>query len=271
MKQTVILIILLFSAAPPAQESEALSYEQELVAQLAGSYPPGEVVWLHAMHKPFLALYKEPDGIRAGKAAVILHSMGGHADWPELIAPLRINLPGKGWATLSVQLPVLAPQAAFAEYGTLFIPARARIQSALRYLQKLGYADIVLIGYSFGASTAVDFLSGSATPVRAFAGISMQKHVFLNPSFDLVERLSGVAVPVLDVYGGGDFSDVVDSADDRRLAGNKSGSPYQQIIIRAANHYYTGMEQELIERLAVWLAAVVPDPMPLASEQRYSQ
>jgi len=270
MKESIFLIILLFSLAGSAEEAGIASYEDEMALHLAGSYPVGEVVWLDAVEKPFLALYREAEGGHTGRAAIILHSIGGHADWPDTIAPVRTGLPAKGWSTLSIQLPVFAPHIPFAEYGSMFNIARARIQSSLKYLQGMQYSDIVLIGYSFGASAAVNFLAGSTTPVRAFAGISMQKHAFLSPTYDLVDGLAGVKVPVLDIYGSQDFSDVVNSADDRRLAGSKSANPYEQIIIPGANHYYNGMDGDLVDRIAEWLGTHIPSGKPLNPETFYS-
>ena len=55
-------------------------------------------------HK-FLAIYTEAKPARA--AVIVVHGLGVHPDWG-LIGALRSGLADQGYATLSVQMPVLA-------------------------------------------------------------------------------------------------------------------------------------------------------------------
>ncbi|MEX2353896.1 MAG: DUF3530 family protein, partial [Gammaproteobacteria bacterium] len=266
----IFLIIMLFCLNLPAVQTESGSYEDQLVFHLVETYAKGEVVWLGADGNPFLGLLRQAHEGGAGRVAIILHSMGGHADWPEIIAPLRTGLPTEGWATLSIQLPVLSPRDPIARYGETLDQSETRIRSAVRYLRERGYSDLVLIGYSFGATSAVNYLAKNNADIRAFAGISMQRHAFLSPTYNLIEELEKVTVPILDVYADQDFSEVVVSADVRRLAANKNGhKAYHQLVIEDADHYFSGQQDTLLAQVAKWLGSIVPDEMPVDTEPRY--
>lgn len=259
MRSTLLLFILLISADSVTYAADASAYEEGLTGRLARSYINGESVWISLDERPFLGLYRRSTSLGPSRAALILHSMGAHADWPDVISPLRTYLPGKGWSTLSIQLPVLAPQTSLSDYGASFRQSALRLRASIKYLQDQGHANIVLLGYSFGASTAIDYLASDSSGVRGLAGISMQEFPFLNPPFRLVEQLEKTNVPVLDVYGSRDYSDVLRSVDDRRLAASKGGNrAYQQQIIKDADHYFSSKQGELVDRIVEWLDTIVP-------------
>ena len=239
--------------------SVSVSYEDELTTRLVQNHAHRGIVWLNTGIKPFLALYQQSEDSESTRAAIILHSMGMHADWPEIISPMRFQLPNKGWATLSVQLPVLAPEDGHANYGSTFKLANSRLRASIRYLLDKGYSDIVIIGYNFGATSAVNYLTSNSSVIKAMIGISMQRHEFLKPKYNLIEELSKLRLPILDIYGDQDNSDVVKSADDRRLAGNNGGKTlYNQHVIKGANHYFVFMEDLLVNEIVGWLEEVLP-------------
>lgn len=188
--------------------------------------------------------------------------MGTHADWPEIISPLRSALPRRGWSTLSLQLPVLSPGTPLSEYGGTLTEASARIRSGVSYLLDRGFSEIVIIGYSFGATAAVNYLAKNPSRVRALIGISMQPWPFLSPGFDLLGHLAQLKLPVLDIYGSRDYAEVHRAADDRRLSGKRNGNHYyEQHVINGADHYYTEQEVELSDTIANWL-----DKLPVITE-----
>jgi len=70
-----------------------------------------EHVRLIAAENEFYGLFmQERSGTPQG-AVLILHDNGQHGQWPEIVAPLRENLPQYGWATLSIALPDIPPAA----------------------------------------------------------------------------------------------------------------------------------------------------------------
>ena len=260
MKQSIPLFIVILTLNLQAQGISSTTYENDQVLRLVMSHAQRGMVWLGSGETTFLTLYREPADHESKRAAIILHSMGMHADWPDLISPLRHQLPDLGWTTLSVQLPLLDPQVGLAEYGSTFKLAKERIRSSIFYLQERGYDDIVIIAYSFGVTTAVNYLVDYNNVVKALIGISIQPHQFLKPFYGLIEELSKISVPILDIYGDQDYSEVLKSTDDRRLAAIKGGNQnYKQVIFRGANHQFTGMELDLAHEIIEWLNQVIPD------------
>ncbi|MAD46122.1 MAG: hypothetical protein CMI02_02305 [Oceanospirillaceae bacterium] len=70
-----------------------------------------EQVRLVAEENEFYGLFmQERAGLPQG-GILILHDQGQHGHWPEIVAPLREQLPDHGWATLSIGLPDAPPPA----------------------------------------------------------------------------------------------------------------------------------------------------------------
>lgn len=247
----------------------AQGYEQQIVAKLSEGKLPGEVVQLQAQGESFVGLYGEPLSDQPQGAVILLHHMGGHADWPQVIRPIRTQLPGSGWATLSIQMPLISPGEPLADYGKTVEQARARIDAGLDYLLSSRYRNIVLVGYSFGAALIADYLASSKrNRVKAFVGISMQTHPFLNPRLDLTKQLEKIAIPVLDIYGSRDFNAVKIHAKERSSVAKKAGNQYyHQRVIAGADHYFAGLEDVLIRQLRGWLARAAPGVQIRADEE----
>jgi pimeloyl-ACP methyl ester carboxylesterase len=260
MKQTTILFIAILSLISQKVSHAEGTYEEEIVIRLVKTHVSSGTVWLGDGKNTFLSLYEEPADPKSNKAVILLHSMGMHADWPEIMSPLRKQFPVLDWATLSVQLPLLDPQENHADYGSTFTNANNRIRLAVRYLQNKGYSNIVMIGYSFGATTAINYLTNVKSSIKGLVGISMQTHQFLKPKYNLINELSKISIPILDIYANKDFTGVLKLVHDRRLAANKAGNNYyEQVVVDDADHYFTGKDKELIRHISVWLNQLIPD------------
>ena len=259
--EKLCLLCLVLNLIPLSVRAVSYSeYEHQISAALAQRQPAQEIVWLKAAGRDFLSLYREPAADTVRGAAIIVHGMGGHADWPEVIAPLRTRLPESGWATLSLQMPLLPPGAPLADYGKTAQDSGYRISAAIQYLEQHGYINIISIGYGFGGALIADYLAANpGNHMTAFVGISVQSHDFLNPRLKLRNDLAAINIPVLDVYAGGDRGKVLRQADDRRLAGSKNGkNSYEQIMIGDADRFYTGKEDVMITRICGWLETKIP-------------
>ncbi|MFQ5660008.1 MAG: DUF3530 family protein [Gammaproteobacteria bacterium] len=260
--RSACIVILLHLIAQVSMAAGSDGYEQSIADALSQRLDQRELIQLNGGGRQFLGLYHEQTTEKAQGAAIIVHSMGEHPDWPEVIAPLRKKLPDLGWTTLSLQMPVLPPGTALADYGKTLGEGGRRIQSAIQYLKGRKFLNIVIIGYSFGAAVVADFLAASGNRynnVKAFVGISMQAQEFLNPRLKLLARLENIALPVLDIYGSRDFDNVLRQVDDRRLAGRrKGGRDYQQIMIEGADHYFTGLDEFLVRHIRGWLDKAAP-------------
>ena len=137
--------------------------------------------------------------------------------------------------------------------------ANRRLRTSIRYLMDKGYENIVFIGLGFGATTAVQYLTTSESAIKALVGIGMQNHEFLKPKYNLVENLSDIEQPVLDIYAHQDISGVLNSIDDRRLAGsNKKNKLYDQVVIKNTGQYFSGHESDLANEIIKWLNITFP-------------
>jgi pimeloyl-ACP methyl ester carboxylesterase len=210
--------------------------------------------------RDFFALFSpaaSPTKVKRG-GVILLHGLGAHPDWPEVIAPLRAGLPDAGWATLSIQLPVRPNEAEFTDYLPLFPEANARISAAVRYLQKQGLLNITLVGHSLGAAMGANFLAQKAEgsdAITAFVGIGMNRApgtVAHTP-----DALAKIELPVLDIYGAQDLRGVLDSAR-ARAASQVNNAGYRQTRIAGADHFFEGLDTTLVKRIAGWLGRVAP-------------
>lgn len=230
--------------------------EHAIADKVSAQLKYGELIWLHSgKNSDFPAIYTLPVYNYKQRAVILLHSMSAHMDWPVVITPLRESLRDEMWASLSIQLPVIATEKSPAEYSKTLDEAARRIHSAVQYLRGEGHGKIVLIGYGFGATTAAFFLAGDHTHgVQAFVGISMLARKYLAPHVNLLAYLEKLYLPVLDIYGSNDLPVIVRTADDRRLFSQKNGTyQFSQVIIEGADHYYTGCEQTLVDNIINWL------------------
>jgi hypothetical protein len=80
--------------------------EKRWASQVEDGLMDGDVVWLSANKQPFMSLYT-PSETNTKRAALIVHGLGVHPDWAQVIQPLRVALSEKGWHTLSVQITTL--------------------------------------------------------------------------------------------------------------------------------------------------------------------
>ena len=189
-------------------------------------------------HK-FLGIYTEAANAKMG--VVIMHGTGIHPDWG-LVSTLRQRLPDHGYATLSIQLPVLAVDAKDDAYEPLIPDAVERLQLAVAWLKSKGYQKVAIVSHSFGGRVAIRFLKDKATPVYALASLGVGS----NMTFD------GINIPVLDLMGANDFPNVVSNAARRKasLKGNKAS---KQVVIPDTNHFYADQEPAMVKAVTDFL------------------
>jgi len=213
----------------------------------------------------FLAIYTESDAPEPPRGtAIILHGRGFHPDWATVIHPLRVQLPERGWHTLSIQLPVLGTSATYYDYAPVFADAAPRIDAAVAEARSRDDGPIVIIAHSCGYHMAQHWLETGGRPamgsIDAFVGIGMGATDFgqqmVRPF--ILDRLT---VPVLDVFGRRDFPAVRRLAATRLEAMRAAGHPHSaQRVVAGADHYYRGREDRLVEIIAGWLDGLVDRP-----------
>ncbi|MEE9303020.1 MAG: alpha/beta fold hydrolase [Thiotrichaceae bacterium] len=229
----------------PLQASD-LEKEKRWEDQVKESLMDGEIVYLEDGKNNFFALYTKAD--KPEKTAVLLlHGSGVHPDWPQVISPLRTQLPESGWTVLSLQLPVLANDSN-ESYDPLIKEASPRIDAGIQYLHHQGYKKIVIIAHSMGTVMASHYLAKSANNVSGYVsgyiGIGM-------PEANL-QYLDNVQLSLLDLYGSDDLPSVINSAE-KRAKTNAKNKGYQQNKVKDADHFFDGKEEKLIEIVLSWL------------------
>ncbi len=263
MRNAVLFsIILIFSLLTglstvyAASPTSNIAKEKRWAEQIKENLIDGKLVWLKAKNQKekFLGIDMKETARQAEGGAILLHGMGGHPDWPDVIFPLRTQLPEYGWTTLSIQMPILDNDASLADYAPLFSLVAGRINAAIALLKSKGINNIVIIGHSLGATMGAYYLSQhSKSDVRAFVGIgmSMNKHY---KSMDTPTSLARITIPVLDLYGEEDLFGVLHSVKRRANAAIQAGNKnYYPLQIVGADHFFQDQDEELVKRVGGWL------------------
>ncbi len=226
---------------------------------LAEQVRKGEVVWLEVAGVRVLAIHGAAEKTPLLGAAILLHDEGAHADWPQLIRPLRSRLPAYGWHTLALELPPYVTPSATQDSTTKTASdnaAFAHIDAGLAWLKKKGVENTALIGHGRGAALAVGYLL--AKPQAGFVGLVLLSPLFRDEPAAQRRKLAEIRVPVLEIIAGRDYVPVRRFAETPRLpAEGKTENPYRQLEIEGAEHDYRSHEAVLLKRLRGWLKHLV--------------
>ncbi len=237
--------------------------EKEIGNRLQRDLSLGDIVWLETgkTGKTFPALVTFPrieKEQQSQKAVIMVHGMGGHPDWPDVISPLRRHFYERGNPSLSLQMPILAAGRPYEEYGQTILAAMERLRQGIRYLRNIGYDEIYIVGYGFGATTAAAFLDTETdTSVKAFIGVSILSQKYLKPRPNINRYLQSITIPVLDVYAEHDFRSIRETATERKTAARKNKQTrYSQLMVDKAGHSFTDKTDKLITSIDDWLQKV---------------
>jgi alpha/beta superfamily hydrolase len=241
----VVLAAVLLAVASAGQ-AHAQDFERE--ARWRAEVVPGLVTG-EAVDIPgpggwaFLGLLTERAGANraSGTLLVIVHGIGVHPDHG-IIGKLRMDLADKGFATLAIQMPVLASDAPADHYEPLFAAAAERIASAAAWARSKGYQDLVLVSHSLGSRMSNAYFDRTPSPgFRAWAALG------LGAPYSSTSA-QAPRVPVLDVYGERDLGPVLKHAPARERIADASGGRQQRIT--GADHFFAGREAEVVSLIA---------------------
>jgi len=249
---TCLFHTILLLMALPAMASDSLR-EQRWADEIVEMVLVGEPQWLEADGHRFLSIWTGAEGEQQG-AVILVHGVGVHPDWPDVINPLREQLPASGWATLSLQMPVLDAEAEVTEYFPIFDEVPPRIDAGVRFLQDQGIDDIVILGHSLGSQMAAFWISRARVPqLKGFVAVGMSG-ARREGHGDTVAYLEKITVPVLDLYGESDLRTVKKTTDARAAAAARAGNiRYQLVEVDGADHMFRGSEEQLVELVSGWL------------------
>ena len=250
---SLLVFLLSFSIVSPAQASD-MEKEKRWSDQIVDSLLVGDAEWLEADGQKFLAIYTPDLSGKLKGGVIILHGIGVHPNWADVIYPLRTELPNYGWATLSIQMPILPNEAELKDYVPLIKEAAPRIKAAQAFLKSKEVTPVVLIAHSLGATMASATLAeAGAMGFAGFGAIGMGTSS-LDPQLDTTAQIAKLKLPVLDMFGSRDLDTVLASTAPRAAAARKAGNQnYRQIEIEGADHFFVGLEDELVTRVRGWL------------------
>ncbi len=246
----------LFSSASFASN---LAKEKRWAEQITDSLMTGEAVWLPDGKNKFLALFTESTKNKTLGAVIVVHGIGVHPNWPDVVLPVRTELPDYGWASLSLQMPVLENGKSAKEYVPLLKEVNGRFDAAVSFLKKKNIHNIVIIAHSMGTTMANNYLTAKPDPaIRGYIAISTPT----NPKvveLDNIKRISKIkGLPMLDIYGSLDLDSVLRFAKKRLKAGKKANPNYRQKMLKGADHFYQSQNEQLIKTIRLWLLKNAP-------------
>ncbi len=251
-----ILFLVIFSQVTLASD---LAKEKRWADQIVDSLMTGEAVWLNDGKNKFLGLFTESTKPKTQGAIIVVHGIGVHPNWPDVILPVRTEFPDYGWATLSIQMPILGNDKTVKDYIPLLKEVNGRIDAAVQFLKKKNIQNIVIAAHSLGTTMANQYLiSKPDLAIRAYIAISMPN----NPKSKELNNIKKLAqiknIPVLDIYGSQDLDSVLRFARNRFIAGQKANPKYKQILIQGADHFYISKTEQLIKTMRLWLLENAP-------------
>ena len=204
----------------------------------------GDPVYLQTPrgHHKFLTLFTPVAD--TDRAAIVVHGMGIHPDWG-MVGTLRTDLSDRGFATLSIQMPILAADARGEAYPPTFPEAAERIREAVEFLKAKGYTKIAIVSHSMGSRMSRVYLAGKPDPaVKSWASLGISQ-----------DDYAGVKLPVLDLYGENDLPGVLNNTEKRRKSLAAKGS--KQFRIERADHFFGGHEGKMVDAVADFLDATL--------------
>ena len=140
------------------------------------------------------------------------------------------------------------------DYAPLIPEAAPRIRQAAAYLQEQHEGPTFLVSHSLGAiMSAAALAEQNAPPIAGFVAIGMSSRD-IDPHLNTAAHLEQLELPVLDIFGSRDLDQVVDTREERARAARKAGNDaYRQIEVEGADHFFVGLEDELVRRVRGWL------------------
>jgi pimeloyl-ACP methyl ester carboxylesterase len=250
----VAFLALVVGTASRAASVSDTAKEQRWADQITDQLVVGEPLYLEADARRFLAIYTPAESGPARGTVLLVHGIGAHPDWPQVIQPLRSRLSEQGWQSLSIQMPLPPQGIDAAGWTALLREGGDRLQSAFGWLKGKGMTPVTLIAHSHGG---VDVLHYAA--MRADAPIASLVVIGTSGIYEDVpanvgplESLRQISRPVLDLYGENDHENVINTAPARRKAA-AGNSAYRQVRVPGADHFFDGHEAQLLAEVTHWL------------------
>lgn len=244
----ILTVILLLLASTFAFAGADYAREKKWADEIIPGIVIGDPVFLESGqgHK-FLGIFTGAGDAAKSDArmgVIVIHGIGLHPEWG-MIGILRMQLAELGFATLSIQMPVLASDAAGDDYTPLFPEAAGRIASAVDFLQARGYQKIAVVSHSLGSAMSRMYVAKNPSVLAAWASLGMGRDY----------TYSGIRIPVLDMYGEQDLPPVLKMAN-KRAASLKNNSKSRQVRVPGSDHFYNNHEAEMVQEVNNFLRSI---------------
>jgi pimeloyl-ACP methyl ester carboxylesterase len=232
----------------PALAASDYAREQKWADEITPGIVVGDTVNLEQKNKhKFLGIYTEAASAKAG--VVVVHGIGVHPDWG-LIGTLRHRLPDHGYATLSIQMPILAADAKSEAYLPTFPEAVERLELAVAYLKGKGYQRIAIVSHSMGSRMVQPYMARNPPEVGAWASLGVPAPI---EQPDGATTYDGIKAPVLDLYGANDLPQVLAGAARRKASLNAAS---RQVFVANADHFFAGREDDMVKAVKEFLDGI---------------
>lgn len=236
-----------------------LAREQRLAEQTIEAILDGDPVDLVAGDHTFLGIFMDAETAPAKGAVLILHGRGTHPDWPQVANPLRVALPADGWATLSLQMPVLAKDAKFYDYVPVFPDAIPRIDAGIAFLREQGHERVILLAHSCSVHMSMAWISAHRDhDIAAYAGTGMGATDYRQP-MQSPFPFKRIRVPFLEVHGSNDYPAVQRMSKDTGTFISDMHPASRQFTVESADHYFDNPNDELSNTISNWLDSLPAD------------
>ena len=256
----ILLISTTANAANTASEKRwAEQLRDQIVVGEARDLPLSEA---GGGENTFFSIYTPHTSKTPKGAVVLMHGKGAHPDWNDVIHPLRTELPDKGWASLSIQMPLTFPDQNDTDSLKQVIEASVgRIDAAVNFLRSQSYQHVVFIAHSLGSLMALNYLQQKAEATTEEGQPMVNAAIIIGTSsqgtdipLNAATMIEKINIPILDLYGSNDHRKVRNSAKTRKAAAHKAGNQrYRQTVTIGANHFYHGLDEELVRYSYHWL------------------
>jgi len=247
----LLLMISLF-LSPMLQASDTAK-EKRWADQIVDDIMVGEAEWLNAGAHKFLGIYTKNTTSKTLGGVIVLHGIGIHPNWMDVVQPLRSDLPDQGWHTIAVQMPILKNEAKSEDYVPLFPEVMPRINAAIAFMKSKGIKNIVVVGHSLGSSMGAYFMAQNKDDsVKALVAVSVSGTKDNEPWY--LHSLKKIKSPVLDIYGSDDLPEVLSATLNKAATAKAAGNAhYDQFMVKDADHFFKGKNRGLVKHVADWI------------------
>jgi len=249
----LLLSVLLTSSA----FSQSIQPEWVIADELQQPGIEGDIVHLTVENQDILGIFQNTLHRRSYGAILLLHDAGGNPDSNNIIAPLRRNLPTRGWSSLAIQLPLLDEPDSSNSLNEYLTESVKRINKAMTFLNENNHLNIVILGHGSGAIAAFKYAQGIKEE-ETRGVISINLSTTPGPANkEILSIIGDIKIPVLDIYNRA-FPQFRPKGINKRRAAVRFNRKWQFVAIDGGSHNFNGDELWLLERVFAWAMKTAP-------------